>query len=307
MSKPDYSNLVVPETPLVGYEKISPEIAEAMLQFNRNNRSINEKVVNELVRNIRNGKFIDNGDAIRFSVAVPVPGVPGMPLPLLLDGQHRLEAIKRSGMTVRVLVIRELHPDAQATMDIGRKRTAGDWLRILDHGNATTLGAVLSAVWKLQGGDRMISTNPKPTPIECSDLLKAHPEIERSVEVAVRTYGGFRHLKKTSYGVAHFFMHEIAPTQAPYFFTLIETGANLPKGHPILAMRDRASILASRHNEPMTTRRELNLIFRAWNYCAEGRKAANILAPDPASALMELSIPASPAIAFLEDPQSAAI
>lgn len=306
LSKPDYSKLVIPAVPTVGFEDITPAIAATMLSFNRKNRNVNEKVVNELVRSILNGQFVNNGDAIRFSVPVPVEANPGgLPLPLLLDGQHRLEAIKRSDKTVRVLVIRDLHPDSQATMDIGRKRTAADWMKIQGHKESTALGAVLAAVWKLNRGDSMLSTNPKPTPIECSALLEASPGIERSVEVAVRTYGGFRHLKKTSYGVAHHMISQIAPEAASYFFALIETGANIPTGHPILAMRDRASILASRHNEPMSTRRELNLIFRAWNYCVESKQATSIAPPDPSAPVMELLIPKFEVIPFLDDPKSA--
>jgi hypothetical protein len=296
----DYSNVVVPDEPHVAFEKISPEIAKEMLSLNQCNRKLNDKTVAELARAMEAGDYVDNGEGIKFSVDVEILGT-GVKVPLLLDGQHRLHAIVKSGCTVRMLVIRELHPKSQATMDIGRKRTAADWLAINDVKEATALGAILSALWKLNRGDRMLSTNPKPTPTECWDLLDTHPEILRSLEVGVQTYRGFRHLKKTSFAVAHYMISQVDKEHAPYFFRLIATGSNLQDGHPVLAMRERAAIMKSQRSNPMPLRRELNLISRAWNYCAQNKMVNVIAAPDLALGVIGFDRPDTPCLPLLEN------
>lgn len=63
-------------------ETITPEIAKTMLGENVNNRRISRDNVNLFAREIRNGEWRFNGEAIKF-------GKDGR----LLDGQHRLLAV----------------------------------------------------------------------------------------------------------------------------------------------------------------------------------------------------------------------
>jgi hypothetical protein len=260
----DFSALEMPKELTPELMDITPEIAEAFLQFNVQNRKINERHVREIARALVDGEYLDNGEAIKLSWPIASRGG----LPILLDGQHRLQAIVDTGITVKLLVVRGLDPRSQATMDTGRKRTGADWLRIKGEREYTVTSAVLSAIWKWDQGDKMLLTSPKPTPLEQWGLLERHPEIRRSRDVGIQTNQGFPDLKKTSLSVAHYILNGLDPVHAPYFFRLIGTGEDLKGGHPVLALRKRATSYRYR-GEPMLLRREVGLVVIAWNKCVE--------------------------------------
>ena len=68
----------------------------------------------------------------------------------LYDGQHRLSAITRAGVAVRMLVVRGLEPQAREEIDTGEKRTAADNFSIVD-GEALNIqhAAILNALYRL--------------------------------------------------------------------------------------------------------------------------------------------------------------
>lgn len=100
-------------------ETITPEIAKTMLGENVNNRRISRDNVNLFAREIRNGEWRFNGEAIKF-------GKDGR----LLDGQHRLLAVIAADKPLTTLVIRGLEDETQQTMDSGKTRTLGDVLTL---------------------------------------------------------------------------------------------------------------------------------------------------------------------------------
>lgn len=95
-------------------ETITPEIAKTMLGENVNNRRISRDNVNLFAREIRNGEWRFNGEAIKF-------GKDGR----LLDGQHRLLAVIAADKPLTTLVIRGLEDETQQTMDSGKNPHLG--------------------------------------------------------------------------------------------------------------------------------------------------------------------------------------
>ena len=89
------------------------EIAQEWLNHNRCNRSISDRYVNNLISDMRKGKWVVNGATIVFSKEGE-----------LLDGQHRLTAIVRSGISEYVYIMTGL--DRTCHFDDGRKRTIRD-------------------------------------------------------------------------------------------------------------------------------------------------------------------------------------
>jgi hypothetical protein len=266
----DFSGLGFPDEPTADFMEVTPEMAEILLKFNVKNRVVNTRLVAEHVRTILAGDYLVNGETIKLSV----PQENG--LPVLLDGQHRLEAVVQSGKPIRILVVRGLGVDTQATIDTGRKRTSADWLKINGEKEYTTFGAVLTALWKWNTGDRMFNTNPKPTTLETTQLLGDHPEIRRSVELGVQVSRGFPDLRRSSLAVCHYIISQVDTEHVPYFMRLIESGAGLEDGHPVLALRRRASSYR-RRKEPMPIRREIGLTLQAWNKCVLGEETSRII------------------------------
>lgn len=87
---------------------VDPKKAELWLKKNTKNRKVSNRHVSQLANEMKEGKWLLNGQAIAFSK----DGV-------LLDGQHRLLAVIMSGVTVEMTVAFGVdHPDAFKTYDV---------------------------------------------------------------------------------------------------------------------------------------------------------------------------------------------
>jgi len=100
-------------------EKITPKLADKYLRINTKNRSISKAQLGFLIREIENGNWLLNGSPIVF-------GTSGK----LLDGQHRLTAISKTGETQEMLVVREVEDAVFVTLDSGRGRSGKDAFQV---------------------------------------------------------------------------------------------------------------------------------------------------------------------------------
>jgi hypothetical protein len=114
----------------VTIKKISPKEAE-MLLFEHNPynyRKINFSTVKIYAKDMKDGNWKENGETIKFDFNGN-----------LIDGQHRLQAIVESGITIELIIVEGLDPNVADTIDIGRKRTIEQYLKWAD--KAYTAGA----------------------------------------------------------------------------------------------------------------------------------------------------------------------
>lgn len=149
--------------------KITPAMAERLLQSNTHNRTVSERHVAKLQREIEGGRWKLNGDAIRISNGV------------LLDGQHRLEAVKRANLPIEALVIVGLGDDVFDTIDVGRNRTAGDTLSIRGEKHSARLAATIRFVNQYLIGKPATRGNYSTTEVE--KILAENPEVRKSVDL----------------------------------------------------------------------------------------------------------------------------
>jgi hypothetical protein len=94
---------------------ITPEMAKAMLEHNKGNRPVKSSVVVTYARDMQKGNWKTDYNPIAFAT----DGT-------LKNGQHRLAAIIKSGVTVSMLVARDV--DDEAMYDIGANRSTPDVL-----------------------------------------------------------------------------------------------------------------------------------------------------------------------------------
>lgn len=98
------------------YEIITPKIAAEMLLQNTHNRKRSNLEVGRLTAQMKRGEWKLTHEGIAFAFDGR-----------LIDGQTRLEAIVKSGVTLKMLVCRGLEFDeAFGAIDRGRKRTLSD-------------------------------------------------------------------------------------------------------------------------------------------------------------------------------------
>lgn len=118
-------------------ERITPEQAKIYLGKNTDNyRKLNSNRVLTYAADMKNGKWQLNGEGIKFSK----DGV-------LLDGQHRLQAIIKADTPAEMLVIRDIENDVDV-YDIGSVRTLANIAQKKGtaDGNYTTLVAIAAFI-----------------------------------------------------------------------------------------------------------------------------------------------------------------
>lgn len=94
---------------------VSPAMARTYLETNVNNRTKRGWWVSGLANMIKRGEWIPTHQGVAFSKSGR-----------LIDGQHRLEAIIESNISVEMLVVTDVREDAYKVLDNGVKRTMAD-------------------------------------------------------------------------------------------------------------------------------------------------------------------------------------
>jgi len=154
------------EQPKYTIETITPARARQLIDGNERNRAVKLKRVDTYSRNMQNGDWVENGDAIR----VDWNGV-------LLDGQHRLFACIQTNMAFRTLVVTNLDPKAMETIDRGAPRTASDDFRINGVKNAAKVASTIKCMGLIACGTEYRVMDS----MEVGQVLMNHPQIEDSI------------------------------------------------------------------------------------------------------------------------------
>ena len=154
---------------------VTPEMAKSWLANNPSNRNIREKVVAMYARDMANENWLVTGESIKFDQSGA-----------LIDGQHRLNAVIRSDVSVSMHVITGLDKSAQAVMDMQIRRAPSDNLHMQGELNAATLVAVTRLAIAHQRGFNIGRSAPPLSNSEIYEWIECNPEVREAVEIAVR-------------------------------------------------------------------------------------------------------------------------
>ena len=131
----------------VTYRSVSPAQAQVWLENNNTkNRNLTAANVQKLRRDMTEGRFVFTGDPIRFDKDGN-----------LVDGQHRLNSIAKTGIAQYLLVIEGLDMDAIDRIDQGKVRTAEDILTITGR-HLTNASTCISIANLLVYGDPVLTS-----------------------------------------------------------------------------------------------------------------------------------------------------
>lgn len=153
------------DTQYTRIETIDPELAEALLQGNVRNRNISMQLVDCMVRDMKAGNWRVSHQGIAVDKDAR-----------LLDGQHRLTAIVKSGVTVQMAVTYNVDPEAFGVIDLNnRPRTQADILGLTyDTKYSRALVAALKLIGTLSTGIEALKA--RPTFAETEALFKLFGE-----------------------------------------------------------------------------------------------------------------------------------
>ncbi len=241
--------------------RIDAALAQALLELNTENRKVRERNVARYAGALRDGDWVYNGDAIRFSVEGT-----------LLDGQHRLLAVVRTGRPITALVVMGLDRSAQDTMDDGGARTLGDMFGIAGKARANALATVVARAAEYERGVYRVSgTLPKQRAIR---FAEAHPGVADATAAAQkvgRKDDSVRPLRGVV-GTWYLYVTEGGRylQERDEFLDALSNGFGLHAAHPVYKLRQR---WAKGATTPVRGGDEeaLALIFKAWNAYVEGR------------------------------------
>lgn len=229
--------------------------------FNTHNRNVSSKDSEVIAGSLRRGEWVVTGETIVFDE-----------LGVLVDGQHRLKAIKDSGVSAWVIVVRGVQSvAAQEATGAGRRRTLNTQLQIRGESNSVNLAAAITYVWKLlQYGD--VAGDP-PTVRQGLDFLDDHPEIRQHLSMTSKLSHPPVKLSTPIAAALSFVFADIDPDDNAAFWEALHTGAGLSDGDPLLALRTRLitdAAASKKTGGSMTSRQKAALVIKAWNLWRKG-------------------------------------
>jgi hypothetical protein len=260
------------EQPTAEIYTVTPAVAARWLSRNVRNRVSRPSIVDAYARDMKAGNWQITGEAIKFDTNGA-----------LADGQHRLMAVIQADVSVPMLVVRGIAPDAQSVMDSGTKRTASDALTLDGHKNSTILAAVARLALKVPEAGFVSERVMAPTNSEIAAFIADNPDIHRAAEMAGHYYPRFD-APPSVLGACWMRFARVDAAAAALFFTsvadLLTDGPADPR-HALI----RRLANARRNRERLENAEYLSLIFRTWNSWRRGQSAHKLASKTRGSAI----------------------
>lgn len=139
------------------FVKASKPLVDAILSVNKNNRKARKSHITWIKKAIEEGKFVLTGQAISLSKDGE-----------LIDGQHRLLAIRDSGYPpVELLLVTGLEKEAKIYVDQHAKRSVADMLKIvLDKTVNNKMASIVTTSLKVKDGSEGFILTTERQPLE---------------------------------------------------------------------------------------------------------------------------------------------
>lgn len=241
---------------------VTPEWAAKMLaNWNKVNRKLRPKVVEMMVRDIKDGFFNGlNGETIKV-------GEDGF----LKDGQHRLQAVVESNTPVQMVVVYDVPNDSQLTMDMGAKRAYYDILHIRGEVNASALAAIIKQVALREAG-LSPSDGRALSYAQLDSTLAKYPELRDITREAMRLREQHKFVPVSATGLCLWLFGQIDEKDAAFFMARVFDGQNLSIGDPIYTLRKKLIALRESEGRAPSVRTVIAYMFIAWNAYRDGTK-----------------------------------
>lgn len=236
---------------------ITPKIAEQLLDLNKLNRRIKESTISAYVKQMKAGKWRLTGESIKISNSK-----------ILLDGQHRLLAVVRSGATVPMLVISELEDEIFNVLDTGSLRTAGDVLSIAGIESPALSAASARFVLNYNKGCYTSKSNnkaDKPTNSEIQSFVEANPEIIEYADYIFKNAKKFKLLGTSVLAGMYFILSKISVTDSEKYMQKLIFGIDLQENCPIRLYRERL-IRDQINKSKLPMKEKVSLMVNSWNH-----------------------------------------
>ena len=235
---------------------VTPEQARGWLAAaeGKNIRRMAENRIAAGVKTLNQYGWIADGSPIRFFNNI------------VIDGQHRLQWIVSTGITVEALLVRLSDERALLTIDTGQVRSAGQLATgVLMLKNSDQVVAGARAIMTYESGGIGNQSPVFFTSLQVVEFIRANPVVETYALVGRR--GELRKLlpaRETAW--IYWAAHQAGIGQdAVEFFNLLGSGAGLDADDPILVLRGRLQEVSGRQVVKVDEQTRRAWIVIAWN------------------------------------------
>jgi hypothetical protein len=238
----------------VGVE-LTPVLAEILLGRNPDNRTVSATNVEDIITDIKNGAWEQNGESIKIAEDGTMN-----------DGQHRCIGVVGSGRSIKTDFRFGVTRESRMTLDQGRNRRTGDYLAMEGVPNGNHVAAVAAMVFVYERFGRLTRSAAKwPTKAQIRETYHANPTIPASISWIERK-GSILAGGLSTLAFCHFIFSKKNPDAATAFVRSLLKGTELQANDPIYVCREQL-----RSRERLTTEEKVELIFHAWNAHRKGR------------------------------------
>lgn len=233
---------------------MTPSAAAKILEKNTKNRPLSQPSIRKYSNAMKAGRWMLNGEPI----IIADDGT-------LIDGQHRLQAVVNSGMTVPMIIVTGVSKSAFRTVDIGKKRTGADAISTHDskfEKNRMITAAAAKIVYNFES-DVFVKNREKLENDLLIDFLEQNRGIPRSVEFALGLHTARKIVPASALAALHYLFSKKDIDMAERFFNKLNTGENLKKDDPINVLRNKLFIL-SQEVGVIRSREVIPFLIRTW-------------------------------------------
>lgn len=240
--------------------EVTPRLAQEWLGVNTANRKLKSLSIASYARDMSQGRWLLNGEAIKLRGDISDPGK-------VQDGQNRLHACLKADKPFTTVVVFNVPDDAQATMDSGVKRTVADVLTISGHQHTHIAASAASLALRLDDGDAS-GKSGNISNARAVAFVEENPDIFRSAAVASQ-YAVHADAPKSVVAYTHWRFAKLDLDDATAFWRDCAEKIGLGADDPIIPFMSR--LHSTRVNkERIAPGSVVAAAFRVWNLRREG-------------------------------------
>lgn len=244
---------------------VTPEMAESWLKRNKSNRPLNNTILKFLLSEIGNGNWKMSNDCISFDVNG-----------ILINGQHRLNAVVVSGKSLQFMVAVGMEPESFKIMDTGKGRNGSDVLSIMGYKNYALLAATATFVFRYNsvtasqaaqhGGSVRLSNT------DLLEYVQSNEDMPGIVADGLSIFNSSDKLLTASWVCSMYYLiaQRANIEKARDFINRLCCGNNLSMNSPIRLLRKRLTKDKMDKYNTMNKTVKLALVIKAWNYFISG-------------------------------------
>ena len=236
---------------------VTPEIAGWLLDLNTGNRPLNQKAVERFRKILARGGWVNTGEP----VIVSREGI-------LNDGQHRLTAIRTSGIPAEIDMRVGIDRAAFHATGTGRRRTAGNVLSIEGYSNTSCQASIARLLYHYDNGQM----SQHRAQVEIADILRLIEADDRICEIAAKIQRSkFKPTRTGPFGFVLVVAARTAPLDRVFEFAdLVSSGVIHDETDPARRLHVRLRDAAMK-KEPLGQLDPAILTAKAWNGWVEGQ------------------------------------